>query len=278
MTFGLDYSSGRPSSAAMKAKGVAFVCRYIGSTVRGTGRSAKWLTPSEAKGHHDGGRAVVVVFETTAKRAEAGHAAGVADAHTAVTELAYCGLPADLPVYFAVDYDTTVGPNVTGYFQGAASVLGLARVGGYGGYKVIKALLDKQLATYGWQTYAWSGGKWDSRAQLQQYDNGRTIGGASVDYARAMHPDYGQWPAAGTPTPAVKPWPGRNLRYTASKALMHGSDVTWTQQRLNVHGSKLKVDGEYGKLTAADVKTFQKAKKLTADGIVGRLTWNALAK
>jgi hypothetical protein len=278
MTFGLDYSSGRPSAAAMKAAGVTFVCRYIGSTVRGTGRSAKWLTPSEAKGHHDGGRAVVAVFETTAKRAEAGHAAGVADAHTAIAEVAYCGLPADLPVYFAVDYDTTVGPNVTGYFQGAASVLGLARVGGYGGYKVIKALLDKKLVTYGWQTYAWSDGHWDGRAHLQQYSNNKTIGGASVDYDRAMKADYGQWPAAGTPPPVVKPWPGRNLKYTAGKALMHGSDVTWTQQRLNAHGSKLKVDGEYGKLTAADVKTFQKAKKLTADGIVGRLTWNALAK
>jgi hypothetical protein len=278
MTFGLDYSSGRPSAAAMKAKGVSFVCRYIGSTVRGTGRSAKWLTPSEAKANHDGGRAVVVVFETTAKRAEAGHAAGVADAHTAVAELAYCGLPADTVVYLAVDYDTTVGPNVTGYFQGAASVLGLARTGGYGGYKVIKALFDKKLATYGWQTYAWSGGKWDARAQIQQYSNNETVGGASVDYDRAMHANYGQWPAAGTPAPAVKPWPGRLLKYTPGKPLMHGSDVTWTQQRLNAHGSKLKVDGEYGKLTAADVKTFQKAKKLSADSIVGKKTWNALAK
>lgn len=29
--FGLDYSSARPSHAAMKTAGVKFVCRYIGS-------------------------------------------------------------------------------------------------------------------------------------------------------------------------------------------------------------------------------------------------------
>lgn len=279
--FGLDYSGGRPSHAAMKTAGVTFVCRYIGSTVRGTGRSAKWLSPSEAKALHDDGFAIVVVFETTAQRAEAGHAAGVADAHIAVAELAYCGLPADTVVYFAVDYDTTVGPNVTGYFQGAASVLSLGRTGGYAGYKVIKALFDKKLATYGWQTYAWSGGKWDPRAQIQQYSNGKTVGGASVDYDRAEHADYGQWPAKTSPPPAPKPkaWPGRYLKLASP--LLHGSDVTWTQQHLNSHGAKLKVDGEYGKLTAKAVHDFQVKQHFSAaqvDSIVGPKTWNALAK
>lgn len=276
MTFGLDYSSGRPSHAAMKAAGVSFACRYVGSTVHGTGRSTKWLSPLEANDLHLDGFAIVAVFETTAKRAEAGHAAGAADAHTAIAELAYCGLPADLPIYFAVDYDTTVGPNVTGYFQGVASVLGLGRTGGYAGYKVIKALFDKKLITYGWQTYAWSGGKWDPRAQLQQYSNNETVGGASVDYDRAMHADYGQWPAAGSPAPAVKPWPGKLLKLTSP--LMRGSDVEWVQEHLKSHGAKIVADGKYGKLTTLAVRAFQKAKHLEVDGIVGKATWNALAK
>lgn len=277
MTFGLDYSSGRPAAAALKTAGVSFVARYIGSTVRGTGRSAKWLTPSEAKARHDDGLAVVVVFEYAAKRPEDGGPAGTADAHTAVAELAYCDLPADLPVYWAVDYDTTVGPHIRAYFKAIAAVVGVKRVGAYGSYRVIKALLDEGLITYAMQTYAWSGGKWDPRAQIQQYLNGQTIGGASVDYDRAMHADYGQWAAAGTPAPAVKPWPGRYLKLASP--LMHGSDVKWVQQHLTGHDeSELADDGEYGKLTAAAVHAFQKAKKLTVDGIVGKQTWDALGK
>jgi hypothetical protein len=183
-------------------------------------------------------------------------------------------------VYFAVDYDTTVGPHIRAYFKAIAAVVGLKRVGAYGSYRVIKALFDEGLITYGWQTYAWSGGKWDPRAQIQQYSNNETIGGASVDYDRAMHADYGQWPAAGTPAPKPMPWNGRYLALNSPP--MRGSEVRWVQQRLNAHGAspKLTVDGEYGKLTATEVRDFQKASKgkLAVDGIVGKQTWNALAK
>jgi hypothetical protein len=278
MAFGVDFSSSRPSHAALKTAGVKFAGRYIGSQVRKAGRDAKWLSPSEATSLHGDGFDIVIIFETSAKRAEGGRAAGLADAHTAVAELAYCGAPANTVVYFAVDWDAEVGPLITAYFKAVAEVLGLARVGAYGGYKVIKALFDAHLITYGMQTYAWSAGKWDSRAQLQQYNNGRTIGGASVDYDRAMKPNFGQWPAKVTPAPPPqpKPWPGRYLK--VASPLMHGSDVTWTQQHLNTHGAKLKVDSEYGTKTRDAVKVFQRAKKLTVDGIVGKATWTALGK
>jgi hypothetical protein len=279
MTFGVDYSSGRPAHAALKAAGAKFAGRYVGSTIRGTGRSAKWLTPGEAVALHGDGLDIVVIFETSAKRADGGRAAGLADAHAAVAELAYCGAPANTAVYFAVDWDTDVGPLITAYFKAIAEVLGLARVGAYGGFRVIRALFDAHLITYGMQTYAWSNGQWDARAQIQQYSNGRTLGGASVDYDRAMRADFGQWPAkAIPPPPKPKPWPGRYLKVTTP--LMHGSDVTWVQQHLNTHDAspKVKADGEYGTKTREAVKTFQHAKKLTADGIVGPSTWAALGK
>jgi len=51
-----------------------------------------------------------------------------------------------------------------------------------------------------------------------------------------------------------------------------GSYVKVAQQRLG----GLAVDGIFGSLTLAKVKSFQRSKGLVPDGIVGPLTWNAL--
>lgn len=84
--------------------------------------------------------------------------------------------------------------------------------------------------------------------------------------------------ATPTPMPAPQPkaWPGRYLK--VKSPLMHGADVEWVQERLNRHGAHLKVDGQYGAHTRDAVEAFQKAHKLTRDGVVGEHTWNALAK
>jgi len=39
---------------------------------------------------------------------------------------------------------------------------------------------------------------------------------------------------------------------------------------------KIKIDGDFGSKTEDSVKKFQKANKLTADGVVGQKTWNAM--
>ncbi|WP_149826981.1 peptidoglycan-binding domain-containing protein [Streptomyces tailanensis] len=55
-----------------------------------------------------------------------------------------------------------------------------------------------------------------------------------------------------------------------------GTAVQALQRQLNDNGYKVSVDGVFGSGTASNVKAFQKAKGLSADGIVGPNTWSRL--
>lgn len=55
-----------------------------------------------------------------------------------------------------------------------------------------------------------------------------------------------------------------------------GPDVKRLQELLNKKGYQLKVDGDFGTLTQAAVKNFQRVHSLTDDGVVGPLTWGKL--
>src|SRR5262249_42156166 len=69
----------------------------------------------------------------------------------------------------------------------------------YGGLEFIKRSFDQVKIRYGWQTYAWSHGQWDARAQLRQTLNGVHIAGFDVDLDEAHAADYGQWPRPAVP-------------------------------------------------------------------------------
>ena len=55
-----------------------------------------------------------------------------------------------------------------------------------------------------------------------------------------------------------------------------GNDVVYCQELLNKNGYQTSVDGVFGSGTDRQVKLFQTAVRLTADGIVGPNTWRAL--
>lgn len=189
---GLDYAWGRPGGAAIKAGGYHFACRYLSHT------EGKNLSKSEADDLISHGISIVVVWETIAQRASYGYQAGISDAKDAIEQLRLCGAPNDTFVYFAVDYDAA-GSVVAPYFQGAVSVLGKERVGVYGGYRVIRYMLDYKYASKGWQTRAWSNGQWDSRASIRQLGT-VTVNGVSCDVNEAYFNDYGQWRKADVMT------------------------------------------------------------------------------
>lgn len=199
MSFGLDYVSG-PSPAVLKANNVAFVCRYLSEVNAQT--QIKLLTLPEAQALSHDGIAIVSNFEWYASRPSEGFASGAFDAGIARDQHAACGGPPDRPIYFSVDEDVS-GAQVADYFRGVASVIGLHRTGAYGSFRVLQYLFANNLISWGWQTYAWSGGQWlpPAQAQIQQYNNGQTLDGHSVDFDRSMTADFGQWFVGGTMLP-----------------------------------------------------------------------------
>ncbi len=201
MSFGLDYVSG-PSVMDLKSirvdgNPVTFVCRYTGyfsgyKIDEVATQQGKVLTPGEAQALSQHGIALVSNWEWSANRALQGHDAGVWDGGTAAKIHHACGGPSDRPIYFSVDVDVAEQA-VLDYFKGVASAIGLHRTGAYGSYRVLHELFNAGAITWGWQTYAWSGGVWEPRAHIQQYSNNMSLAGHSVDYNRSIKSDFGQW-------------------------------------------------------------------------------------
>lgn len=202
MSFGVDYAwhgDLGPFIKALKAAKVTFAARYLSHT------PGKNLTPAEASALSAAGIWIVTIWETTADRALAGHAAGAQDAKDAAAQAAACGMPAGRPVYFAVDFDATGGDQaaINAYLDGAGTVLGKSAVGVYGEYSVVAHAMQGGHAAWGYQTYAWSSSNWYGPAQLQQYSNDHTIGGVGLDFDRSTKSDFGQWMVGVSPTPEV---------------------------------------------------------------------------
>jgi MYXO-CTERM domain-containing protein len=198
--YGVDYSWYRPAPSSLVADGYRFVARYLSNDTTG-----KNLSLGEAQALEAAGLDIVSNWEDGAENALDGYNQGVTDAQTAQSQATADGAPATRPIYFSIDFDaeSAQAAAVDAYFQGVASVIGLARTGAYGGYFIINQLFNAGLITWGWQTYAWSGTptQWDPRAQFRQIENG--IAGSEMDLDEAVATDFGQWgPGVAPPPPA----------------------------------------------------------------------------
>jgi hypothetical protein len=186
---GIDFAWSQPTPSQVKAVGAHWVAGYFSTD------SSKDLNRSNIPGFLAAGLGVVTVWETTTGRATQGYQAGVDDARAAEAQRSAAGLPGDHVHYFAVDEDTSWS-SVQAYFDGAVSVLGIARVGCYGGYPVITGAHGHGIK-YLWQTVAWSNGQWASFASIRQTGGTLLGGNADLDYAEV--PDFGQTPRPSTP-------------------------------------------------------------------------------
>jgi hypothetical protein len=181
---GIDYAWVKPNPKWIVENGYQFVCRYLSNN------PTKNLTFDELKRLHLQGLKVVVVWETGIHRPLAGYDAGVEDSTQANHQMIGLTGKTDTVIYFACDDDFTEQDQnvINDYFKGVISILGKQRVGVYGSYGVVKRCFDVGVVTYGWQTYAWSKGQWDNRAQLRQIHNL-----ADYDIDESISDDFGQF-------------------------------------------------------------------------------------
>jgi hypothetical protein len=192
MPYALDYSAGRPTAAQVKAAGYVGVVRYIGFPA-----NRKCLTAAEFADMTGHGVGVALVYEQTAGDALAGRAAGRAAARLALAHAADLGFPVgSRPIYYACDTDVVSEAQfgaVLEYLRGAGEVHGgPARVGVYGEFDVMERAGAAGVASWFWQTRAWSGGRLSGRAHLRQEIGTYTVGGIACDRNTILAADWGQ--------------------------------------------------------------------------------------
>jgi hypothetical protein len=266
--YGCDYAwAPHPTIASLKAVDIKFVCRYLSTD------DSKNIHPDEKGSLEAAGIAIVLNWEVAADAMANGRGQGVSDAAEAKTQAEALGM-GNAPIYFSADFDANeleVSLCVA-YMEGVCSVIGLARAGVYGDQQVTTACKDAGVCTFTWGTPAWAGDPAGWHVNIYQYENGATIGGASVDLDAGYGTDWGQWPRPGvTPKPTPGPvWPTLKSGDTGLK-------VRTMQWLLNNNGAGLAIDGDFGPNTLAAVRAFQNIGGLGVDGIVGPVTWAALA-
>lgn len=191
MSEGVDYSGDRPNPICMRSKDKRFVGRYFGP-----GGAWKHATAAECAAIIAAGMSVFAIAEGETNGALGGSALGAQHAAQANAAATAAGMPPDRPIYFAVDFDmvTSQRSAVASYLHGASSVIGFTRVGVYGGIRTVDWARTSELASWSWQTYAWSSGQWSGLNHIEQYSNGQTVCGGKVDLCRSKVNDFGQWP------------------------------------------------------------------------------------
>lgn len=77
-------------------------------------------------------------------------------------------------------------------------------------------------------------------------------------------------------SPSSSPTQTTRLTETTIYPWDEGPAVVRLQEMLYAHGFRLKIDGSFGSLTEAAVKSYQRRQGLRVDGVVGPKTWAAL--
>lgn len=143
---GVDYSWARPGGAALAKAGVSAAGRYLASDRRG-------ITVAEYKDLTAHGIAVWLAYESSATGMLKGYGQGRSDATSSVQHIRDVGLSPTATVYATADFDvqTSQFAACDDYLRGFASVLGVSRVGIYGGLHYLNHACQMGLAVKFWR-------------------------------------------------------------------------------------------------------------------------------
>lgn len=194
-----DLSWARPGGAALKAAGFVGVMRYFSND---TGKN---LSHDELVDYLTNGLDVGVIWESTATRGLSGAAGGAADGAEALRQAQAIGYAGKIYAAFDFDANDAQKPILAAYQDAFNEATQGRSRAAYGGYWVVKYLLDNGHIDHAWQTLAWSGGQIDPRAQL--YQNGANEFGGQVDDNDVRKADFGQMSHTAQVTPVATPAP-----------------------------------------------------------------------
>jgi hypothetical protein len=186
----LDYSAGFPGARNIKQKKYVGAARYGGFPGR-----RKCTNAAELRDFTANGIGMAIVFEDTETTWRGGYGSGQSGATKTRNHLNDIGFPQNRPIYMAVDQDvvkTGEFDTMLEHLRGAGSVLGgPAHVGVYGEADVIDAARNAGVATYFWQTAAWSRNR-RTECTLFQHVGTVYVGGIDCDYNDVLADDWGQ--------------------------------------------------------------------------------------
>lgn len=192
MPDGIDQSWGFADPKQAAAAGVKVVSMYLSND------PSKNATHAKVTAYHAAGIGVLLNWESQAGAPLSGAGQGAADGAEAVRQAQALGAPDGTIIYFSCDTDTQPGqyPSIDAYYRAAGHPVRAAGygVGCYGEADLVHHLSAAGLTDAEWQTIAWSGGRLDPAADFYQTGINDTLGGASVDFDRIIHPNQlGAW-------------------------------------------------------------------------------------
>lgn len=193
----IDYSAAKLTGSAIKAAGYSGVIRYIDSPAN---LKTKHTNAEEYRSLKAAGLDVLLVFENNTTDPDGGYDQGVEYARRAKAGADYLGYNGI--IFFCEDRPGTPSvANWRAYLQGAASVLGVQRVGAYGFYAAMDAA--KGYASAFWQ----AGRESDVRSHVNfyQWNNGRVyVSGVECDLNKVKKPLTPAAPPAATPLVVIE--------------------------------------------------------------------------
>lgn len=182
----VDYSTGRPGAAAIRAAGYVGAVRRIGDP--GQAQSA---TRDELDDFTAVGLGLALVHDRSADDWRGGYPAGHAAATVARTHASAIGFPGDRPIYLSVHGDVTTPTDfaaVRDYLRGAVDVMGVAGTGVYANRDVATMARGARVASYVWHHPGATG----DHPHLHHLADAVVINGVTCGVSVANETDWGQ--------------------------------------------------------------------------------------